>query len=400
MARTRNTLGRKIDIAHLISAGVLIKACPRQLIDEVLEQTGRASQRRRLLPAPAVVYYVMALALWRELPLEEVLRVVCEGMNWLRLSKGQPAVTGATKSAISQARTRLGAQVMRELAERVLEPVAGPDMREAWFGGLRLMALDGTCLDMPDERANADHFGYPAAPRGSSAFPQLRMAALVECGTHTICAAELGAFSQSERALTESLLPRLRPDQLVLADRGFYSFDLWHKAQAGGARLLWRVSSSQRLDVLERLADGSYMSELFARGDARRRRGSPVRVIEYTLNGVPDAGQGTYRLLTNLSPEQGSAEQLAALYHERWEVESIFGELKTYMADGYSTALRSKTPELVLQEVWGLLLAHFAVRQLIAVAASRERLDPDQISFTNAVNVVKRKLPQAAAIPP
>lgn len=399
MARTRNTLAQEMDIAHLISTGVLASVCPRELIDEVLQDSGRASQRRRLLPAAAVVYYVMALALWRQLPLQEVLRVVCEGLNWLQLGSGQPMAVGASKSAISQARTRLGGDVMHRLARRVLRPLAPADMRCAWFGPYRVMAIDGTCLDVPDERANAQHFGYPGASRGSSAFPQLRMVAVAECGTHAICDAQVGPYSQGEQTLAAPLLQRLQPDQLLLADRGFYSCTLWRQASASGARLLWRVKSSLRLPVHELLADGSYTSEVFASTDRKRQHGLPVRVIEYTLNGVPGPSQ-TYRLITNVELKQGQAQQLAALYHERWEVENTFDEFKTHLAGGYSTALRSKTPELVLQELWGLLLAHFAVRQLMVKAAWQRQLDPDRLSFVHAVRVLKRRMPQAAAIPP
>jgi hypothetical protein len=184
MARTRKTLPATLDIAHLISTGVLASVCPRSLIDEVLEETGRGSQRNRLLPAPAVVYYVMALALWREAPLEEVLRVVCEGLQWL--GGGETQAVQASKSALSQARTRLGPQVMQRLAQRVLRPLAPPEAPGAWYRGMRVMALDGSCLDVADERANAEYFGYPRATRGQSAFPQARVLGLVECGTHAI----------------------------------------------------------------------------------------------------------------------------------------------------------------------------------------------------------------------
>jgi hypothetical protein len=232
MARTRKALPAKVDVAHLISAGVLAGVCPRPLIDEVLAQTGRGSQRNRLLPAPAVVYYVMALALWREAPLEEVLRVVCEGLHWL--GGGQAEAVQASKSAISQARSRLGPEVMRRLAQRVLRPLAAPDAPGAWYRGHRVMALDGSCMDVADERANAEFFGYPSAARGQSAFPQARLLGLVECATHAIVAAGIAAYARSEKAMAAELLPGwLHKDMLVMADRGFYSFKLW--------ALAWRL---------------------------------------------------------------------------------------------------------------------------------------------------------------
>ncbi len=399
MARTRKALPKKIDLAHLISTGVLAGVCPRALIDEVLAQTGKASQRERLLPAPAVVYYVMALALWREAPLEEVLRVVCEGLQWL--GGGECGALQASKSAISQARTRLGPQVMKQLADRVLQPMAGPQAPGAWYRAWRLMALDGSCMDVADEAANAQFFGYPAASRGQSAFPQARVLGLVECGTHAVVAASIAPYGHSEVAMAAQLLPaKLTGDMLVMADRNFYSFKLWQAACASGAKLLWRVKSNLGLPVQQELADGSYLSTVFDSEDRARRHGQRVRVIDYTLKDSATPVQDSYRLVTNiLEPEVAPALELAALYHERWEIESVFDEFKTHMRST-STVLRSKTPGLVEQELWGLLLAHYAVRQLMEQAAWQQGLDPDRLSFVHALRVIKRKMPQAAALPP
>ena len=399
MARTRKALPKKADVAHLISAGVLVSVCPRSLIEEVLAETGKASQRERLLPAPAMVYYVMALALWREAPLEEVLRVVCEGLQWLGGEHTEAAQ--ASKSAISQARTRLGPEVMRQLADRVLRPLAAPGAPGAWYRGLRVMALDGSCMDVADEAANAKFFGYPGASRGHSAFPQARLLGLVECGTHAVVAASVAPYSHSEQAMAATLLPaKLTADMLVLADRNFYGFKLWQAACASGARLAWRVKSSLLLPVLQLLPDGSYLSALFDSADRARSAGQTVRVIDYTLEGAATPVQGSYRLVTNvLRPDAAPALELAALYHERWEIEGVFDEFKTHLRAN-STVLRSKTPDLVQQELWGLLLAHFAIRQLMAQAAWARALDPDRLSFTHAVRVIKRKMPQAAAVPP
>jgi hypothetical protein len=399
MARTRKALPAKVDVAHLISAGVLASVCPRALIEEVLADTGRGSQRERLLPAPAVVYYVMALALWREAPLEEVLRVVCEGLQWL--GNGDAGAIQASKSAISQARTRLGSEVMRQLAERVLRPLALPGAPGAWYRGLRVMAIDGSCMDVADEAANAKFFGYPGAPRGQCAFPQARLLGLVECGTHVVVAAEVAPYGRSEQAMAAELLPaKLKPDMLVLADRNFFGFKLWQIACASGAKLAWRVKADRKLPVEQMLPDGSYLSTVFDHEDRRRSAGQIVRVIDYTLTGSATPTEDCYRLVTNiLDPAQAPALELAALYRERWEIEGVFDEFKTHLRAN-STVLRSKTPDLVLQELWGLLLAHFAIRQLMAQAAWPRGLDPDVLSFTHAVRVIKRKMPQAAAVPP
>lgn len=399
MARTRKALPARVDVAHLISAGVLATVCPRALIEEVLAETGKASQRERLLPAPAVVYYVMALALWREAPLEEVLRVVCEGLQWLGGGRGE--AVQASKSAISQARTRLGPQVMRLLAQRVLRPLAPVGAPGAWYRGLRVMALDGSGLDVADEQANAEFFGYPTATRGQSAFPQVRLLGLVECGTHAIVAAEVAPYAHSEKAMAaQALSGWLRKDMMLLADRGFYSFKLWQLAAGSGAALLWRVNSTLKLPVQQVLSDGSYLSTIHDSADRARRQGITVRVIEYMLQNSATPTEDSYRLITTvLDADHVPGLELAALYHERWEIEGVFDELKTHLR-GASTVLRSKTPELVQQELWGLLLAHFAIRQLMAQAAWHQELDPDCLSFTHAVRVIKRKLPQAAAVPP
>jgi hypothetical protein len=399
MARTRKVLPARVDVAHLISAGVLASVCPRALIEEVLADTGRASQRERLLPAPAVVYYVMALALWREAPLEEVLRVVCEGLQWL--GGGEAGAVQASKSAISQARTRLGSQVMRQLAGRVLRPLAVPGAPGAWYRQLRVMALDGSCMEVADEAANAEFFGYPGASRGQSAFPQARLLGLVECGTHVVTAAEIAPYGHSEQAMAAKMLPSaLKPDMLVLADRNFFGFKLWQVACASGAKLAWRVKADRKLLVEQMLSDGSYLSTVFDSDDRRRVAGQLVRVIDYVLLDSATPPEDSYRLVTNiLDPLKAPALELAALYHERWEIEGVFDEFKTHLRAN-STVLRSKTPDLVLQELWGLLLAHFAVRQLMAQAAWTRALDPDRLSFTHAVRVIKRKLPQAAAVPP
>ncbi len=399
MARTRKALPARVDVAHLISCAVLAGVCPRALIEEVLAETDKASQRERLLPAPAVVYYVMALALWREAPLEEVLRVVCEGLQWL--DGGAAGAVRASKSAISQARTRLGFEPMRRLAERVLRPLAQPGALGAWYRGLRVMALDGSCMDVADESANAEYFGYPSASRGQSAFPQARLLALVECGTHAIVAADIAPYRVSETAMAAKLLPaKLRTDMLVLADRGFYSFKLWRTAHDTGAKLLWRVKANLQLVVLQWLDDGSYLSTVFDSEDRARVHGHTVRVIDYVLGDAAQSAPEGYRLLTNvLDPQQAPALELAGLYQQRWEIESVFDEFKTHLR-AYSTVLRSKTPDLVQQELWGLLLAHFAIRQLMLQAAWPRSLDPDRLSFTHAVRVIKRKMPQAAAVPP
>jgi hypothetical protein len=255
---------------------------------------------------------------------------------------------------------------------------------------------------VPDTQANREAFGKPGASRGESSFPQARFVSLVENGTPALFGTALGAYRESEIALAPAVVPHLEKKMLCLADRNFFGFALWQQARAQGADLLWRVKKNLVLPCERRLPDGSYLSTIYATPKDRRhqRNGVPVRVIEYTLEGVPGV-EPIYRLITTiLDPEQAPAAELAALYPERWEIETALDELKTHLRGGAGLVLRSKTPDLVRQEFWGFLLAHFTVRGLMHEAALAAGEDPDRLSFTHAVRVIRRKLPQFAALPP
>jgi hypothetical protein len=290
---------------------------------------------------------------------------------------------------------------LRQLHDEVVGPIATKETQGAWYRAWHLVSLDGSTMDVADERVNERAFGRPTASRGQSAFPQLRFVSLVENGTHVLFGTQVGDYGTGELALAKGTLGYLKAGTLCLADRYFFGFDLWNQAKSTGADLLWRVKKNLLLPVEERLADGSYLSWVYpSRKDQRRRsNGVVVRVIEYHLEGVPGA-EPIYRLLTTiLDPEKAPAEELAALYHERWEIETAFDELKTHLK-GAKIVLRSKTPDLVRQEFYGLLMAHFAVRGLMHEAALRAQEDPDRLSFIHAVRVVRRRLPAYHAIPP
>jgi Insertion element 4 transposase N-terminal/Transposase DDE domain len=387
-----------IRLSDHISLGVIAKTFPIEAVRQVLAETGKAGERERDLPAHVMVYYAIALALYMSASTREVLRCLLEGLRWLW---GAEAVRVAGKSGISQARTRLGEAPLHRLYERVVRPIATPTSKGAWYRTWRLVSLDGSCLDVADTAANGAAFGRPGASRGESAFPQLRFVALVENGTHVLFGARLGGFEEGETSLAHDALPALRPGMLCLADRQFFGHALWQEAAATGADLLWRVKRNLRLPREVRLADGSYLTTIYPSAKDRRHRaeGVRLRVVEHRLEGVADA-EPLYRLVTTiLDPTRAPAADLAALYHERWEIEGALAELKTYLR-GAGLVLRSKTPELVRQEFWGLLLAHFAVRGLMHEAALRADEDPDRLSFVHAVRVVRRKLPQFAALSP
>ena len=399
MSRTVAALPAGSRITDYISLGVIAQFFPLEKVRAVLEQTQRASVRERDLPAHVVVYYVIGLALFMRSSYREVLRCLLEGVPWL-LDPSVP-VKVAGRSGISQARSRLGVEPVQRLYEGLVVPMAQPHTRGAWYRQWRLVSLDGSTLDVADTPANEQAFGRPGASRGASAFPKIRFVALLENGTHVLWKAHLDRYATDELTLAEQVIPALRPGMLCLADRFYPSYQLWQAAAKTGADLLWRVRQKARLDVEERLPDGSYLSRIYASTSDRRKRrnGIVVRVIEYQLPGVPGAA-GLYRLITTLlDHRQAPAAELAALYQERWEIETSLDELKTHLR-GAPIVLRSKTPELVKQEFFGLLMAHFAIRGIMHEAALKADEDPDRLSFLHAVRVVQRRLPRYAATPP
>jgi hypothetical protein len=264
-----------------------------------------------------------------------------------------------------------------------------------------VVSLDGSTLDLPDTKENARAFGRPGASRGESAFPQLRFVSLVENGTRVLFGTELGGYHDSETTLAKRAVLQLKAGMLGLADRQFFGFKLWNRARGTEADLLWRVKKNLRLPCEKRLSDSSYLSQVYRCEKDRRhgRHGVVVRVIEYRLEGVAGA-EPIYRLVTTiLDWEQAPAKELAALYHERWGIETALGELKTQLREG-RIVLRSKRPDLVRQEFYGFLMAHFAIRGLMHEAALRANEDADRLSFVHTVRVVRRRLADFAAIPP
>ena len=399
MARTVASLPAGSRITDYISLGVVAKFFPREKVDAALERTGRASVRERDLPAHVVVYYVIALALYMRSSYREVLRCLLEGVQWLLDPSVSIKVAG--KSGISQARSRLGPEPVRALYEAVVKPIAQAQTKGAWYRQWRLMSLDGSTLDVADTVDNDQAFGRPGASRGNSAYPQIRFVALLENGTHVLSAARMDQYSTDELTLAEEVVPALQEGMLCLADRFFPSYKLWRMAAKTGASLLWRTKKNARLDVDQPLPDGSYLSRIYASTADRRkqRHGIVVRAIDYRIEDVEGAAE-IYRLITTiLDHTQAPAQELAALYHERWEIETALDELKTHLR-GAQIVLRSKTPALVQQEFYGLLMAHFAIRGLMHEAALQDDEDPDRLSFLHAVRVVQRRMARFAAIPP
>jgi len=403
MARTIAEIPKGSRITDHISLGVIAKYFPRERIDSVLAATGRASKRQRDLPGHVVVYYVIALALYMQVSYREVLRCLLEGIRWLQGPNGHIKVTG--KSGISQARKRVGSEPLQLLHDELVVPIAvrGSNRmtKGGWYRTWRLVSLDGSTLDVADTRENELAFGRPKASRGQSGFPQIRIVSLVENGTHVLFGSRMAGYDTGEITLTKDVISFLTKGMLCLADRNFFGYKLWKQAQETGADLLWRGKKNLKLPCLRRFRDGSYMSRIYASDKDRRhdKDGIDVRVIEYMLEGIPDA-EPFYRLITTiLIPKEAPAKELAALYHDRWEIENAFDEFKTHLR-GAKIVLRSKRPELVVQEFYGFMMAHFAIRGIMHEAALRANEDPDRLSYVHSVRVIRRKLISFTAFPP
>jgi hypothetical protein len=390
--------GSERRLSDLVSVGVLTRAFPPELVDEVVAGVGRTEQRHRSLPARVMAYFAIGMALHSEGSYEDVLALLTDGLAW---SSGTEPVRLPSKSAIFQARARLGSAPIEALFSRVAAPLAAAETPGAWLAGRRLVAIDGTCLDVADTADNARWFGRPGVNKGEqAAFPQVRVVALVECGTHAIFDAAVGPYSRAENTLAREVIDRLEPGMLLLADRGFCGFPLWSRAVATGADLLWRAMPNMKPRPIETLPDGSWLAELRPSGNAgRNAEPLVIRVIDYQIDdGRPN--DETYRLFTTIvDPNEASAVDLAVAYTQRWEIENAFDELKTHQR-GPRTVLRSKSPDLVLQETWGHLCCHFAIRTLMWEAARHAGVDPDRVSFVAALRIARRSITAARDFSP
>jgi hypothetical protein len=392
---------RDVTVPDLIGLGFLAAFCPPATVDRILEETGRMEQRTRLLPSRLVVYYVLAMALYAREGYRELFRLLVEGLR--SVDPSLPIVV-PQKSAFSKARERVGSAPLRRLFEETAVPMASPSTPGAWYRHWRVMSLDGSTMEVPDTQANDDHFGRPVVSRGEkSAYPRLRWVALGEAGTRAVVGLEAGPYETGEKPLARALLERLSPDMLCICDRYFYGFDLWEEARRTGAELLWRLKKNSVFAAEKALPDGSYLSRAFP-SDRKRRKGHPgvpVRVIDYQLD---DSGRPTaeplYRLVTTiLDPDHAPAEELAALYTERWEVEVSIKEIKIYQGRP-GVVLRSKKPDGVLQELYGFATVHYAIRWLLHQPSLEEEVDPDRLSFTGALRAMRRKLSRPEGFSP
>lgn len=368
----------------------LEKVIPQELIRQVLGATGRVNGRACVLTQEVMLWIVVAMGLFTNMPIRQVFR------HARRMGAGGQC---PARSSLCVARQRLGVEPVQALHKAVVRPLATPETPGAFYRGWRLMGIDGVVLDVPDSAANAE-FGRSTGGRGDGAFPQIRKASLVELGTHVELAFVAGGYHDGETTLARQLWSFLPPDSMLLEDRGFFGYEDW-KTLDPRTKLLVRAKSNLVLEPIRQLSDGSYLAKIYPTAKARRHDcdGIVVRVIEYTLDDPQRTGHGeTHRLLTNLLDEtEAPALELIALYHERWEQELVFDEQKTHQDPRRAekpAQLRSETPAGVRQELYALSLGHFVIRSLMFEAARPLGLDVDRLSFVNCFRILQCRLPE------
>jgi hypothetical protein len=384
---------RRFEIAKA-GVGVLAEAFPLETVQAILAATECEGKRKRLLPASMMVYYVIALGLFVGVGCREVLRRLLDGATWIWPNE----VRVATESAITQARQRLGSIPIEKLYEQVVVPIAKKITRGAWYRAWRVVSLDGFNLDVAESDENVKRFGRPGSSRGTSAYPQVRVVGFLENGTHVFFGAEMDRCDVGETTIARRILKKLRRNMLCLADRNFLNYPLWKEAIATDAKLVWRAKLQLVIPKTRKLADGSYLAKIYPSPKHRRqdRDGIVVRLVDYRIDGFRES----YRLVTNiLDPAKAPALELAQLYSERWTIETGLDELKTHLR-GSNVVLRSKLPDLVRQDVFGLLLAHYGVRFVMHDAAISEDISTEELSFVHTLRVVHRKLPWFVSFSP
>jgi Insertion element 4 transposase N-terminal/Transposase DDE domain len=364
---------------------------------QALAATGRVDSRSCLLTHEVVLWIVLAMGIFTEVPIRQVFKL-CR--------RFRPGERSPHRSSLCVARRRLGVAPVRHLFERIARPLAKPETPGSFYRGMRLMGIDGTVLNVPDSDANAAAFGRPSGPFGVGAFPQIRKLSLVELGTHVEIGMVFKAIRCGERSMVGALLRHLDPEMLLLLDQGFFSNDLWRDLVKRGVNVLARTTTQMILCPIHALPDGSYLAKIY-KGEYNRnkdREGVVVRVIRYTLDDPQRVGHGeVHVLITNLLDETlYPARELIELYHERWEHEITFDEQKTHQdprRSGKPAHLRSETPAGVIQELYALSIAHFVIRSLMFEAAGTTGLDPDRLSFSGCFQILKCRLPECAGEP-
>ena len=400
-------------LADRIGIGVLARVFPPELVNRVVDEAGARERRTRMLPSRVVVYYLLAMVLFFQSGYGEVWNKLVAGLDWARRFRERlEAGMQPGPAAITYARQRLGWPVMAALMEAVAGPLAGEEQERAFVAGMRLVAVDGMCLDLPDTPENGAEFGYPGNDAGPGPFPQVRVVGLGECGTRAVLGAALSPLATGEQPLARQLLGKLAPGDLLLADRNFLSHGLLKDVLATGVHVLWRAKSDVDLPVLQVLADGTWLSRIADPAVSRRMRrngadpkdipGITVRVIEYTVTSEDGSETSeTFTLVTDLpDPALLTPEQAAGAYASRWQLETCFDELETSIRGGAAVVLRSKSPPMIRQEIYAMLCCYQAIRTLISHAADDAGIDPARISFTRARDAIRSRISDSGCFSP
>lgn len=385
----------KLNVTDVFKA--LEMAIPAKIIEEALIKTKTVEVRNRSLPAQLVVCLIIAMSLWSKDSMQDVLKNLVEGLTdgGIKVSKYWKC---PCKSAITQARQRLGPQVMSRLFHQLVQPVATKKTHQSFLQDLRVVVIDGTCFNLPDSNENSRVFGKPGCRSSVQAgFPKLRLVILIEAGTHIIFDALMCPYRFGERARAIKLLRSVTSGMLLMWDRGLHSYTMVQTTVKKGCQYLGRIPSNVKFKVEKILEDGSYLSQINPSGELRKKGYKPIqmRVIEYTiLSGEGSTNGSTYRLITSLlDPDKFPAQLLALEYHQRWEVENTIGELKTHLL-GRKIEIRSQKPREVIQEVYGWLLAHWSIRYMMFQAATTADVAPNRLSFTGTLKIIRRALPK------
>jgi len=373
-----------------VRLNALEQAIPENVVEAVITDLGADEQRTRKLPAAVTLWLSVAMGLFTNMGVEQVLNKMVKGLRYIW--PGDEDHKTANRSAICQARYRLGARPVVELFHRICKPMATEQTPGAFLFGLRLMSIDGDIEDVPDTSANVAFFGRHQGGRGAGAFPQMQAVYLCEAGSHAICDAGFWPCHTSERVGGLRVLRSVVEGMLVMWDCGFHSFDMAVQTRQRKAHFLGRLPAHVKPKFVKALADGSYLAYLYPADYQRKKRGEHllVRVIEYTIDDPNRSGHGElHRLITSLlDPVLYPAHTLACEYHQRWEVEITIDEVNTHQRLP-NIPLRSQKPAGVIQEAYGLLIAHYAVRSIMHQAALQSGLDPDRLSFINALHIIR-----------
>lgn len=407
MARTKKEINNKLLLTSKISLSYLCKDYSKKVIDKAILTTKTKEQRVRILPSNIVFYYTLALVMYPGVAAKEVMRILLENIgfrtNKLNLSNDDESFVVA-KSAITKARKRLGYESLKNVYDKHIKPLATKGNKGSFYKDLRLVAIDGTIINLPDSKENNIHFKRQMSG-DKSPFPQARMISIAECGTHVIFKSDIASIKVGEITMAKEMLKNLSKDMLCTADRNYACYELWNIADSTGASLLWRIRSNAKLPVEKILSDGSYISTISSSYDKKKNKNKKkVRVIELLSKSIdPQTGnekEEIYRFITNIMDQAIlPAKDASDIYRSRWEIETSFKELKISLPN-YKSLIRAKVPDLVYQEIYAILLVHYSVRKLMHEAAISMEIDPDDLSFTHSLSVVKRKSQSLAIFSP